>query len=142
MNSRLEQEGRIVASHFPRNVRQGVLQGRSVWVFTKFTEVGIKFEIAIYFDPDEPGYVAQCIGPEIEAEWRTPHIGHIYHDGVICLGWSTISGRPTSRAAGDMLTAYSKSCLWAEGIACMIVSKRAGRPTEFPFSNNNREEEV
>jgi hypothetical protein len=106
------------------------------FVFIKQTQMGIAFEISLYYDPDEDGYLAQLISPELEREWRNPHIGHIFADGVICVGGDRM------RASPDLLTAFSKSCVWAEGIAIMIASRNAGRPTEFPFSDNNRPGEV
>lgn len=138
MSARYEQERALVAVHLPSNTRYTMQQGRNVWVFEKGTELGQPFVIAIYFDPDENGYSAQLISPEIEQEWHNPHIGHIFHDGVICLG-----GPPDQwRAAPNMLEVYAKACLWAEGIAVMMVSKRLGQASEFPFSNNNSPGEV
>lgn len=142
MTTRLETEAQIARTYLPGNTRKDEMDGRIVWVFKKSTEVGMVFTIAIYFDPDEPGYVAQCLHPVIEDRFKTPHIGHIFSDGVICLGKTSINGKTSMRATGSMLTAYSKSCLWAEGIALMIESERVDEPTEFPFSENNGPDEV
>ncbi len=136
MTTRRERERAAVAEHMPANTRYVRSGGRDVWIFGKRTEVGIDFEIAIYYDPDEAGYCAHLVSPEIEDAWRNPHIGHIFGDGVICLGGASMRSRT------KMLDAYAKSCLWAEGIALMLMSKRLGRPTAFPFSVNNTQDEV
>lgn len=110
--------------------------GRDTFVFTKNTELGILFTIAVYYDPDERGYCAQLVEPKIERAWQNVHVGHIFSDGVICLGGESQRAKPT------LLDAYAKSCLWAEGMAVMVASHLAQEPSEFPFSNNNRPEEV
>jgi len=127
---------RIAKERLPSSTRKGRVGGRLNFVFIKQTQMGIPFEITLYYDPDEDGYLAQLISPEIERDWRNPHIGHIFEDGVICVGGAK------GRASPDLLTAFSKSCVWAEGIAIMIASRNAGRPTEFPFSDNNHPGEV
>lgn len=136
MSARLDRERATVAEHLPANTRHVWTDGRDVWIFTKRTELGINFTIALYFDPDQQGYSVQLVSPEIEREWHKPHIGHIFDDGVICLGGTNW------KAAPSMLEAYGKACLWAEGIAVMIRSKELGQPSEFPFSANNMEGEV
>lgn len=141
-NTRQAREQVIVSHHFPRETTRVVRDGREVWVFPKRTELGTEFTLAVYMDPDEGGYVAQLVSPELEQAWRHPHIGHIFKDGVICLGKCMINGTSTMRATNDMLVAYSKACLWAEGIAVMLQSRQLGTPGEFPFSNNNLPGEV
>ena len=136
MSARTERERAFVARNMPANTRYVEGGGRDVWFFIKRTEVGIEFEIAVYYDPDEGGYCAQLVSPEIENAWRDPHIGHIFDDGVICLGGDS------TRSRSRMEDAYAKSCLWAEGIALMLVAKQTGEPIEFPFSINNKEGEV
>jgi hypothetical protein len=110
--------------------------GRDAFIFEKDTEVGIPFTIAVYYDPDEHGYCAQLIGPEVEEAWKSIHVGHLFPDGVICLGGSNM------RAKASLREAFAKSCLWAEGMAIMIASHLRGEPSEFPFSNNNSPDEV
>lgn len=139
MSARFERERVAVAQFMPSNTRHVPARGgRDLWIFTKRTEVGVDFEIALYYDPDEQGYSAQLVSPELERAWQNEHIGHIFKDGVICLG----GPRSAWRAAPDMLEVFGKACLWAEGIAVMIRSKELGRPSEFPFSANNTEGEV
>jgi hypothetical protein len=136
MSARYERERTFVARCMPANTRYASQAGRNIWIFTKTTEVGIEFDIAVYYEPDEGGYCARLVSPEIENAWRNPHIGHIFDDGVICLGGASM------RSRSRMEDAYAKSCVWAEGIALMLVSKRLGKPTAFPFSLNNDQGEV
>lgn len=137
MASRRERDGADVARYLPRNTRLLSVNGRDVWVFKKNTELGVVFEIGIYFDPDEDGYCAQVISPEIEASWKNAHVGHIFSDAVICMGYGgNPKTRPTLRAS------YAKSCLWAEGMAAMIQGLRHGRKIPFPFSINNSENDL
>lgn len=136
MQTRLERERNFVLQSMPPNTRYLARAGLQLWFFTKQTEVGIDFEIAIYFDKDEGGYCAQLVNPPIEEAWRNPHIGHIFKDGVICVGGASM------RTSPSMDVAYAKSCLWAEGIAIMLRSKQHGHPSEFPFSADNDPDDV
>lgn len=133
MKARFQTEQTQAARYLPKNTRHVQADDRDIWIFEKSTEVGIRFEIALYFDADEdePGYCAQLISPEIESAWRSPHVGHIFSDGVICFGGASMRTRKSLREA------FSKSCLWAEGMAIMIVSQLRGSPSFFPFSKNN-----
>ena len=105
--------------------------GRDTFIFVKNTELRIPFTIAIYYDPDERGYCAQLLTPKIEEAWKNAHVGHLFSDGIICLGGGSMRTRQTMRES------YAKACLWAEGMAAMITSHLAGEPSEFPFSRNN-----
>ena len=138
MATRREQEQRDVATFMPANTRLAVIDGRNVWIFRKQTQVGIVFEIGLYYDPDEDpqGYCASVVSPQIEKAWRTPHIGHIFADGVLCYGAPSMRTRKTLREA------FARSCLWAEGMAIMIASRKNGTPCEFPFSSNNTSDEA
>lgn len=138
MSSRYDRDRVEVARYLPTTTQYDKLNGRDVWTFRKTTELGIEFFIALYFDPDEssPGYCAQLVSPEVEAAWKSPHVGHLFGDGVICFGGENMRTRKTLREA------YAKSCLWAEGMAVMIQSQLYGTPTHFPFSNNNHESEA
>ena len=138
MSSRYVREQTEVASYLPPNTRHECIDGRDVWIFCKKTTLGVDFEIAIYYDFEEspPGYCAQLVSPVIETSWMSPHVGHIFKDGVICLGGESMRTRRTLRES------YAKSCLWAEGISVMITSKLIGRPTHFPFSKNNTSDEA
>jgi hypothetical protein len=138
MSKRGSKEQEEVDEYLPASTLHKIIDGKNVWIFKKNTEVGIQFEIAIYFDPDEdpPGYCAQLLSPEIEDTWKTPHHGHIFDDGVICLGGGSMRTRKKLRDS------FSKSCLWAEGMAIMIQSHLAGSPSEFPVSINNNSSEI
>ena len=136
MSRRREQERVDVAQYMPSNTRHIYVDGRDLWVFKKQTEVRIEFEIAIYYDPDEKGYCAQLVSPDVEEAWKGPHVGHLFDDGVICFGGDSMRTRRTLREA------FAKSCLWAEGMAIMIFSHANGTPCEFPFSSNNSPDEA
>jgi hypothetical protein len=129
--SRRQADSNTVATKLPHNTTHTVMEGRDVYVFKKHTELGIEFEIAVYFDPDEGGYCGQLFAPAIEDAWKSPHVGHLFSDGVICMGATSMRTRPT------LEDAYGRACLWAEGMAIMIRSHQAGSPSEFPFSINN-----
>ena len=131
MNRRQRADRTTVANRLPRGTTHSVIQGRDVYVFKKNTEVGIQFEIAVYFDADEGGYCAQLYSPAVEESWKNAHVGHLFEDGVICMGFSSMRTRPT------LEDAYGRACLWAEGMAIMMRSYEAGTPSEFPFSINN-----
>lgn len=131
--SRREQDQREVARKMPNNTRLVQMEGRDIWIFKKNTELRVQFEIAIYYDSDERGYCAQVLSPEIENSLKGVHVGHLFSDGVICMGYS----EPSMRARHTLIEAYAKACLWAEGMAVMIQSRKAGRPMPFPFSANN-----
>lgn len=138
MSKRFFEEQRQVSQYLPTSTKHERLRGKDNWIFKKNTEVGIPFEIALFYDADEEpaGYCAQLILPEIEDQWKNPHSGHIFRDGVICLGGGSMRTRKT------LMESFSKSCLWAEGMAIMIQSHLAGQPSEFPFSINNDADEV
>lgn len=135
---RLQREVAEVNGYLPPDTQYRNVQGRDVWVVRKQTEFGILFEFAIYFDPDEqiPGYCAQVLSPVLERAWKTPHVGHLMPDGVICLGPSSPRTGPTLRWT------WARVCLWAEGMAAMIAAHRRGTPIHFPFSSNNSERDV
>src|SRR5688500_18954160 len=98
MTSRYQAECSDVAIYLPRNTRHDVCGDRDMWTFDKRTEVGINFTITLYYDADEevPGYCAHLIDPEIEEDWKSPHIGHIFADGIICFGGASTRTRRTS----------------------------------------------
>ena len=137
MANRRERDSAYVALNLPRNTRLLSINGLDVWVFQKNTVLEVVFEIGIYFDPDEDGYCAQVISPEIEASWKNAHVGHIFSDAVICMGYGG-----SQRTRPTLLASYAKSCLWAEGMAAMIQGLRHGRKIPFPFSINNSENDL
>lgn len=129
-----EQELAIVKEYLPSDTRYVQdSEGRNIWIFTKNTELDIPFEIAIYHNPSEGGYSAQLISPQLEDTWRDQHVGHLFYDGIICMGRES----PGMRARYKLTECYAKACLWAEGMAIMIQSNLLGMPCEFPFSDNN-----
>lgn len=138
MVTRKEQERIDVAQYMPTNTRHVVADGKDVWIFKKQTEVQIEFEIAIYYDSDEEkkGYCAQLVSPEVEESWKSPHLGHLFSDGVICMGWESQRTRKTLKES------FAKACLWAEGMGIMIFSQLNGTPCEFPFSKDNSPDEA
>jgi hypothetical protein len=138
MSKRKEQEAQDVAMYLPSNTRRIHADGRDIWIFRKNTELQVVFEIAIYYDPDERGYCAQLVSPEIENDWKDVHVGHLFQDGIICMGYNP----PSMRARYTLKEAYAKACLWAEGMAIMIMSHRNHTPCEFPFSDNNSSDEA
>ena len=140
MSARLDDERALVARYLPPDTQYLAFEGRDLWLFKKLTQVGITFEMAVYYEPDEipAGYCVRLISPEIEATWRNAHIGHIFSDGTLCFGGTA----PSARCRYKLTDAYAKACVWAEGMAVMIASHLGGIPTEFPFSNNNTPGEV
>ena len=136
MSSRRERDVREFRTFMPDNTMLVEQDGRLHFVFEKDTEVKVPFTIALYHDPDENGYCAHLIAPEIEEAWKSVHVGHLFKDGVICLGGESMRAKSTLREA------YGKSCLWAEGMGIMITSHLRGEPCEFPFSSNNSPDEV
>ncbi|GHU26309.1 hypothetical protein FACS189488_14410 [Betaproteobacteria bacterium] len=72
--SRRDDDARIVSQYLPKNTTLTVMNGHDVWVFTMQTEVRITFKIGIYYDPDERGYAALAIAPEIEGRPRVQPI--------------------------------------------------------------------
>lgn len=136
MATRKEQEHIDVVRFMPANTRRVVADGKDVWIFRKQTEVRIEFEIAIYYDSDEGGYCAQLVSPEIEEAWKDQHVGHLFRDGVICMGYASMRTRKTLKES------FAKACLWAEGMGIMIFSQANGTPCEFPFSENNSADEA
>jgi hypothetical protein len=136
MATRKEQERIDVARYMPANTKHVVTEGKDVWIFKKQTEVMIEFELAIYYDADEGGYCAQLVSPEIEDAWKDQHVGHLFRDGVICMGYESMRTRKTLKES------YAKACLWSEGMGIMIFSHANGTPCEFPFSENNSADEA
>ena len=135
MSSRKERDLAESRLFMPSNTMYVQQDGRDAFIFEKDTEVGIPFTIAVYYDPDEHGYCAQLVGPNVEDAWKDQHVGHLFRDGVICLGADRMRSRDTLREA------FARSCLWSEGMAIMIASHLKGEPSEFPFSNNNSPDE-
>ncbi|MGF6635234.1 hypothetical protein [Paraburkholderia sp. MM6662-R1] len=138
MTTRYEQDRADVSRFLPLDTVHSRIGGQDIWTFTKNSQLNVPFTISIYFAPDEqiPGYCAQLIEPTVESAWKNVHVGHLFADGVICLGGASMRTMRTLRDA------FAKSCLWAEGMAVMIESRRIGEPRAFPFSINNSQSEA
>ncbi len=136
--TRREKDQQEVVRKMPANTRLIQQDGRDIWIFKKNTELKILFEIAVYYDPDERGYCAQLISPQVENSWKNAHVGHLFSDGIICMGFS----EPSMRSRHTLLEAYAKACFWAEGMSVMIRSHELGTPMPFPFSDNNSPSEA
>ena len=125
---RANREARIVATKLPSNtVRMnfGGLRGWAYQIVPSFPGEQGRERFVFFLSYDGDAYQVYCVQPELESHWRSPHTGHIYSDGRLCLGVKYNSGAPTVESA------YAKSVIWAEGIQ---VARRTG---QFPFSANN-----
>lgn len=131
--ARRQRELEEVNAYLPSRTRMMRVDSKDVWLVQKDTGMGLRFEFALYFDPNEstPGYCCQVLSPEIERAWKHPHIGHIYSDGILCLG-------PYNPRTGPSLRfVWARSCIWAEGMAAMLAGKHLGQAVHFPLSINN-----
>jgi len=129
------QDRQTVAKYLPSNTRHVVVAGKDVWIFKKNTQMGIVFEIGIFYDHDEGGYCAQLISPNLEETLGDQHTRHVYNDSVICLGTHT------NRTCATLRECFSRCCVWAEGAGVMVASRQRGYGSEFPFSINNSPDE-
>lgn len=122
--SRLEKDKGIVRTKLPRNTVEvrspDYGPDKTAWIYKVTTSFGTRFSFFAVFDGT--AYQVRVIEPEIEAEIRNPHTGHIFADGRICFGNGPNSGMPSLESA------FAKSVLWAEGISVV----RAGGT--FPFN--------
>jgi hypothetical protein len=133
--ARYDQDRQYVERHMPKGTRHVSMDGKDCWIFIKNTRIGISITLALYYDRDENGYCAQVLEPALPESLKSIHAGHLFSDGVICMGEDSMR---TRRTLGE---AYGRSCLWAEGIACVLAGHMVGELTEFPFSINNKESE-
>lgn len=125
MSNRIYRDQADVFKYLPANTKHFNNKGRDIWCYRKNTEVGIEFEIALFFDPDENGYCAQLISPTLEAKWKRDVVC-IYADGAISVGG--MQGQ--SRTRSTLLEVYGRSSLWAEGVAIMLAAEQF--PQEDP----------
>ena len=121
------QEDRLTVQQFlPQNSTElTTTEGIVGWAFSIKCQFGRDYTFFAYFDG--ANYQVKLISPELESKWMSPHTGHIFTNGTLCLGTRYGAGRPTLRDA------YAKTVLWATGIStCVLVPG-----TPFPFSINN-----
>ena len=125
---RRARETRTVAEKLPANTVPmdcGGVQGWTYQIVPDFPGPQGPERFVFFLGHDGDAYQVYCLQPEIERHWCSPHTGHIYSDGRLCLGAKFNSGAPTLESA------YAKSVIWAEGIQ---VARHTG---QFPFSANN-----
>lgn len=119
-------ERRIVETKMPANTRMYITrEGVRGWIYSFQTEFRDTYKMFAFFDSGF--YQVQVIEPNLEQRFRSPHIGHIFSNGRICMGASMDAGRRT------LADAYAKSVLWANGISAMIH----GNLDKFPFNYND-----
>lgn len=119
-------ERRIAETKMPANTRMVTTrEGVRGWLYTFETEFRELYSMFAYFDGSF--YQVKVISPEVECRFRSPHTGHLYTDGRICMGVGMNSGRRT------LQDAYGKSVLWANGFNAMI----RGNLEAFPFNYND-----
>lgn len=126
---------KFVRSNMPSNTTHQVISSADVYTFHKRTQVGVSFVLSIYYDQDEGGYSAQVVSPAIERSLQGPHVGHLFDNGIICMGTKTM------RACHELSEAYARACLWSEGMAIMIKAREHGQTIAFPFSANSQDDD-
>jgi hypothetical protein len=125
---RRDREARIVATKLPASTLPLAYGGAHGWTYQivpSFPGAQGPERFVFFLCHDGDGYQVYCLQPALEDHWCSPHTGHIYHDGRLCLGARFNGGAPTIESA------YAKSVVWAEGIQ---VARHTG---QFPFSANN-----
>lgn len=127
---RVDEDRLIVQQFLPKNSSEiTTKEGVVGWAFSIKCQFGHDYTFFAFFDG--ANYQVKLVSPELETKWMSPHTGHIFKNGTLCLGNRYGAGRPTLRDA------YAKTVLWATGISTCIL--RPGSP--FPFSINNVEGE-
>ena len=125
-HARREDELAIVRKYMPPGTLSVITDdGTHGWIYEFNCEFGNHFKMFAYFDGQ--AYQTMVISPTIEEKYSSPHTGHIFSDGRICMGSKYNGGMPTLQQS------YAKSVLWANGISAMIFGN-----TKFPFSINNQ----
>lgn len=118
-----EAELKIAKTRMPANTRKVVTrEGVRGWLYSFENEYLDTYTMFGYFDGSF--YQVLVITPQVENKFRSPHTGHLYSDGRICMGLGMNSGRRT------LADAYAKSVLWANGFSAMIH----GKLDRFPFN--------
>ena len=121
--SRLGEDRQTVAEKLPDNTKEiKTAEGITGWVFSFRCQMGKLYQLFLWFDGAY--YQTKLVSPQLEDKWKSPHTGHLYSNGKLCLGTNFQNGMPTLEAA------YAKSVLWATG---MSVALETGT---FPFNYN------
>jgi hypothetical protein len=121
---RLEDDRLVVRRALPSNTREMTTkEGITGFLYTIGNDLSEEYAMFAYFDGSY--YCVKLVAPELEQHWKSPHTGHLYSNGKLCLGSACNGGRM------DLESAFKKSCLWALGIS---IALKTGR---FPFSINN-----
>ena len=119
--SRLGEDRQTVSEKLPDNTREiKTAEGITGWVFTFKCQMGNLYQLFLWFDGAY--YQTKLVSPQLEDKWKSPHTGHLYSSGKLCLGNDYQNGMPSLEAA------YAKSVLWATG---MSVALKTGT---FPFN--------
>jgi hypothetical protein len=124
--SRLEQDRRAVRQFLPANTKETKLSsGQIGFVYTIKCQFNHSYELFLYFDG--ANYQVLVLRPAIEERIRSPHVGHLFSNGKLCLGDGYGNGAPTLEEA------FTRSVLWANGITPVIL----GAAQEHVLSSNN-----
>ena len=119
-------ERRIAETKMPANTRMVVShEGVRGWLYSFQTEFRDTYRMFAFFDGSF--YQVLVIEPRVEKRYSSPHTGHIFSNGRICMGEGMNAGRRT------LADAYAKSVLWANGFSAMIH----GNLDRFPFNHND-----
>jgi hypothetical protein len=123
IGTRLGKDRKTVAKKLPSNTKEiKTSEGVTGWFYRFQCQLGKAYELFLWFDG--AFYQVKLVSPELESKWISPHTGHLYSSGKLCLGDKFQNGMPTLEAA------YAKSVLWATG---MSVALETGI---FPFNYN------
>ena len=121
--SRHTEERRVVKKYLPENTLEiETNEGVKGWVYGFVNDFNQTFSMFAFYDGSY--YQVLVLAPEIEAQWKSPHTGHLFSNGKICFGSNFNSGCKT------LQDAFSKSVLWSNGISVALENGY------FPFSVN------
>ena len=122
--SRHEREQQLVKKKMPENTRaHTTADGIDGWMFSFDCQFGQRYQMFLYYDGSY--YQVMVISPRVEKYWDSPHTGHIFSDGRICMSGQFGGGQPS------LDKAYAKSVIWATGLT---AARRGG--IKFPFNHN------
>ena len=122
-SSREARDATVARQKLPANTKAVTApSGTPGWRYSVRCQLGCDYRMFLWFDGS--AYQVLVLDPELENKWRSPHTGHLYADGRICMGTNYGSGERSLEAA------YGKSVLWATG---MSVALQSGT---FPFNYN------
>jgi hypothetical protein len=118
--TRTARDRQTVNEKLPSNARYMEVGGVGGWLYSIVNEFNVSFMMFVYHDGSM--YQVKVVEPEVEGRY-SPHNGHLYSDGTICLSDDT--GERTLERA------YAKSVVWATGFTAFQMTGK------FPFSINN-----